>query len=158
MSESLEGTLVAYLAEAQAIERRALELLSKCIDNAGDESIAAIYRAHRLETEQHLRDIAARLGAHGEDGSPTGGHAVTVRAPEIELEMSPAPDTPANLAMTAYAFENLEIAAYHLLCGVAQRAGDQDTAAVAARILEQEEATAELLASTFDRILDVSLR
>lgn len=157
MSESLEGTLLVYLAEAQAIERRALELLSRCIDNAGDESIAAIYRAHRLETEQHLRDIAARLGAHGDDGSPTRDRVLTVRGPEIELEASPAPDTPAQLAMTAYAFENLEIAAYHLLRGVAQRAGDQDTAVMAERILEQEEATAELLASKFDRVLEVSL-
>ncbi len=76
---------------------------------------------------------------------------------EIEREARWASDTPARPAVTAYAFENLEIATYHLLRGVAQRAGDQDTVAIAERILEREEATAELLASKFDRVIEVSL-
>lgn len=157
MSDALESKLVGDLADAQAMETQALQLLSKCIDNAGDESIAAIYRTHRGETEQHAKDIAARLSAHVEVASRAGDSVSRPRAPEIDLQASWTSDTPAKLAIVAYAFENLEIAAYHLLRGVAQRAGDQDTVTITERILEQEEATAELLASKFDRILEVSL-
>jgi hypothetical protein len=59
--------------------------------------------------------------------------------------------------MTAFAFEHLEIAVYRMLARLAQRAGDAETAAVAARILEQEEAAAELVAATFDRALERTL-
>ena len=49
-----------------------------------------------------------------------------------------APDAPVRLAMTAFAFEHLEIATYRMLARLAQRAGDAETVAVAERILEQE--------------------
>jgi hypothetical protein len=68
-----------------------------------------------------------------------------------------APDTPMRLATTAFAFENAEIATYHLIEDLARRAGDQETAAVAERILQEEEAAAELVAGTFDRTLDLVL-
>jgi hypothetical protein len=67
------------------------------------------------------------------------------------------PDTPVRLAATAFAFENHEIATYRLLGGLARRAGDHETEAVAARILEQEEAAAELVSGTFERALEVTL-
>ncbi len=68
-----------------------------------------------------------------------------------------APDTPVKLATAAFAFEGFEIASYRLLCRLADRAGDSETEAVAERILEQEEAGAELVAGTFDRALEIAL-
>jgi Domain of unknown function (DUF892) len=59
--------------------------------------------------------------------------------------------------MVAFAFENLEVATYRVLRGLAKRAGDSETLAIADRILEQEEAAAELIAGTFDRVLEVTL-
>jgi hypothetical protein len=41
-----------------------------------------------------------------------------------------------------------------MLRTLAERAGDRETTAVAERILEQEEAAAELVAGTFDRALE----
>jgi hypothetical protein len=41
-----------------------------------------------------------------------------------------------------------------MLRSLAERAGDRETTAVAERILEQEEAAAELVAGTFDRALE----
>src|SRR5207249_11342188 len=67
------------------------------------------------------------------------------------------PDTPMRLAVTAFAFENLEVATYRVLQRLARRAGDADTLAMAERILEQEEAAAELVAGTFDRALEITL-
>ena len=67
------------------------------------------------------------------------------------------PDTPAKLAGFAFAFENLEIAAYELLGRVADRAGDADTVAAAQDILAQERRAAERIAGTWDAAADAAL-
>jgi ferritin-like metal-binding protein YciE len=154
MTSDLTGELVAYLADARAMELRALELLGECIDRAGDETIAAIYRSHRVQTEEHVRGVTERLAVYSEGRDPDALASVGPR--NIELLATSALDSPATLARTAYAFENLEIAAYHLLGWLAERVGDTDTLAVVQRILEQEEAAAELLASQFDRMLEIA--
>jgi ferritin-like metal-binding protein YciE len=68
------------------------------------------------------------------------------------------PDTPAKLAGFAYAFEALECAAYELLARTARRAGDEETAALAERILAEERAAAEKVAGTWDAAAEVALR
>ncbi len=49
------------------------------------------------------------------------------------------PDTTLRLAVVAFAFENLEVALYSVVRRLAEHAGDGDTAAMAERILEEEE-------------------
>jgi len=44
-----------------------------------------------------------------------------------------------------------------VLHSLAERAGDGETVSVVERILEQEEAAAELVAGTFDRALEITL-
>jgi ferritin-like metal-binding protein YciE len=68
------------------------------------------------------------------------------------------PDTPGKLAAFAFAFEHLEIGGYELLRRVATKAGDEETAQLAASIADQERAAAEKIAGTWDRALDASLR
>jgi ferritin-like metal-binding protein YciE len=68
------------------------------------------------------------------------------------------PDTPGKLAVFAYAFEHLEIGGYELLRRVATRAGDEETARLAASIADEERAAAEKIAGTWDRALEASLR
>jgi ferritin-like metal-binding protein YciE len=57
----------------------------------------------------------------------------------------------------AFSFEHYEIVAYELLRRVAQRAGDSETVQMAERILQEERAAAEKVASTFDRAVELSL-
>jgi ferritin-like metal-binding protein YciE len=157
MATDINRELISYLTDVHAIEQAGLRLLDEAARRAGDERIAEIYRTHRLQTEAHARSIADRLKAHDT------GRAVTDAAPSgldgIGIPIAPeaAHGSPARLAMATYAFENLEIAAYHLLRGVAQRAGDTETIVTVDRILEEEEEAAEILASTFDRVLEMSL-
>lgn len=61
------------------------------------------------------------------------------------------------LAGFAFAFEHLEIAAYELLRRIAERSGDQETAAVAARIAEEERHAAERIAGTWDTAMDIAM-
>ena len=153
----VEEQLVKYLSEAHAMEKQALLLLSRGADIVGDEEIARIYRAHRLQTEEHERYVSERLEAHGESPSKVKDIAAQAGAVGIGSLAQAAPDTPTRLAATAFAFENYEIAMYRVIASLAERAGDAQTRSVAQRILEQEEAAAELVAGTFDRSLEITM-
>jgi ferritin-like metal-binding protein YciE len=157
MAKSATQELVKYLKQAHAMEKQSALLLERGSSIAGDTEIAAIYRAHLLQTHEHARYVDERLRAHGESPSKVRDVAMQAGALGIGLAAQAAPDTPVRLAATAFAFENLEVASYQLLRRLAERAGDAETVSVADRILEQEEAAAELVAGTFDRALDVTL-
>jgi ferritin-like metal-binding protein YciE len=157
MSENAKEQLIKQLTEAHAMEKQASQLLDKGASMIGDEEIGRIFRAHLLQTEEHARYIAERLEAHGESPSKLKDMAMQAGALGIGVAAGAMPDTPLRLATVAYAFENLEIAAYGLLGKLATRAGDTDTVTVVDRILEQEEAAAELVRGCFDRVLELTL-
>jgi ferritin-like metal-binding protein YciE len=157
MTENLEQQLVKQLVDAHAMEKQAIQLLDKGAGIVGDEEIARIFRAHLVQTEEHERYIAERLQAHGESPSKLKDAAMQVAALALGVGAKAMPDTPARLATLAFAFENLEIAAYGILRRVAERAGDRETVAVVDRIVEQEEAAAELVRGTLDRIVELTL-
>jgi ferritin-like metal-binding protein YciE len=157
VSTSAQEQFVKYLAEAHAMEEQSIQLLEKGAQIAGDEEIARIYRAHLMQSEEHERHVRGLLDERGAGPSKAKDAAAKAGAAAIGLVAQAAPDTPAKLAATAFAFENLEIASYRLLHRLAERAGDSAAASVVARILEQEEAAAELVEGTFDRALEVTL-
>lgn len=157
MPTDIKRELITYLTEIYAIEQRGLELLTQAIEVVGDEQIAEIYRAHCLQTEEHMRSIAERLQDHGADMVSIKDTTPYLDVLGFGIASDAVAGSPARLAMTTYALESLEIAAYHLLRGVAERAGDHDTIAAVDRILEEEEEAAEIMTSTFDRSLEVSL-
>ena len=154
MAANIKHELLAYLTAAEAIEQDSLALMRAGFERAGDEQIASIYRAHFRETEEHSRLLAERMVACG---APfCSGDALAPVAAVVTVSV-PAPASAATLTAAACAHENLEIATYHVLRGVAQRAEDLATIAVVETILEQEETAAEVIASTIDRALEVSL-
>lgn len=155
MSEHLTPELFGYVSDACSLERLSLRLLQDGLRRARDPKVAEIYRRHAIQTEEHLKLIRSRLGPeHVSDREEP--NSVSVGALRIEFVEQSA-DTPTHLAIGVYAFENVEIAVYHLLVGIADDSGDTRTAGLLRHILEQEEETAELLASTLDRVLPGAL-
>src|SRR5919109_3481181 len=112
MAEDIEQQLIRYLRAAHSMEKQAAKLLEKGAKIAGDNEIAAIYRAHLLQTHEHERYIAERLDAHGATPSKAQDVALQAGALAIGAIAHAAPDTPVKLATTAFAFENFEIASY----------------------------------------------
>lgn len=157
MGDTVTEHLTNYLIDAHAMEKQSIKLLEKGADIAGDEEIARIYRAHLMQSTEHERYVSERLAAHGQSPSKVRDTAMQVGALGIGVAAQAAPDTPVKLAATAFAFENLEVASYRLLGRLAKRAGDTETVSVVQRILEQEEAAAELVAGRFDRALEITL-
>ncbi len=156
MPHDLTDELVTYLQHARDLERLDLRLLRRGVASAQDDQVREVYRSHGEETQEHLQLIEERLEAHSGRAEHDQDRGF-VGALEIRYAED-TPSTPTQLALSAYAFESLEIAVYHLLRRVAERCQEEETASVVGRILEEEEQTAELLASTFDRALAVTLK
>lgn len=157
-ASDLGAELDKYLADAHAIEKQAAGLLEKGIELAGTEELAAAYKSHLTETLSHTRLIETRLDARDESPSALKDAALKTGALNWGAFFSAQPDTPAKLAAFSYAFEYLEIGAYELLRRVAHRAGDEQTAQIATRILTEERAAAAKINSLFAESLDASLR
>lgn len=152
----LSSQVDIYLADAHAIEQQALQLLEAAPKAVADEELEAIFTRHLTETTEHERLIRERLEARGAVPSKARDAALRIGGVGIGAFFTAQPDTTAKLTGFAFAFEHLEMAAYELLKRVAHRAGDEDTAALADRILAEERIAAEAIARSWDRALSPS--
>ncbi len=156
--DDLGEQLNKYLADAHAIEAQAVQLLSLGPDIAGEFGLAGVLSMHLEETRAQQEAVRERMRARG--GRPSRFKDIALRGGGVNLGgfFAAQPDTPAKLAGFAYAFEHLEIASYEQLKRVAQRAGDDETVALAEWILPQERAAAEAVRAQFEPAVDASLR
>jgi ferritin-like metal-binding protein YciE len=152
-----EEQLVKYLVDAHSIEEQAIPQLRAAPGIAGDEGLAEAFRQHLEETEDQRRLVRERLEAHGASPTTFKDTVMKVGGAGFAMFAQSQPDTPGKLTAHAYSFEHLELASYELLLRVAERAGDADTAGVASRVRDQEQAMAERLAGAFDVAVAASL-
>jgi ferritin-like metal-binding protein YciE len=155
--DDLTEQLRKYLADAHAIEEQATALLERGPKLAGNPTLARIYSEHLDETRDHAEAIEARLHALGGDPSSVKDAALRLGALNWGAFFQAHPDTPGKLAAFARAFEYLEIGGYEQLRRVAERAGDEETAALVERILGQEREAAARIAGAFDEAVSASL-
>jgi ferritin-like metal-binding protein YciE len=158
MAETAEDQLVAYLKDAHALEQMSLKMTEKAAKQSPDEEMRRIFAHHHEETENHERMIRERIEAHGESPSMIKDMSARMAALGKGLSAALPEDTPGRLARDGYVQEETEIASYELLRRVAQRAGDIQTMDVATQILENERQTADRIAGTFDRAVELSLK
>src|SRR3954451_12877875 len=156
---SLEGkdpteALDSYLADAHALEAQAIQLLDKGKDTEG---LQTLFREHLAESRQHSELVEQRLEARGGSPSRLKDAALAAGALNWGAFFKSQPDTPAKLAMFAYAFEHLEIGGYEQLRRVAQRAADYATSEAAETILADERAAAEKVYAAFPEALEAAL-
>lgn len=149
--------LVKYLADAHAIEAQSIQLLEKGPAIAGQSNLALVLRDHLEESQAQQRLIEARLDAHGATANKLQDAALRIGAVNWGAFFAAQPDTPAKLAGFAFAVEHLEIAAYELLQRVAIRAGDDETARIAERIIGEEHSAAARIRAQFENAMDAAL-
>ena len=157
-SNGVAEQLVKYLTDAHSIEEQALQQLRGAPDAAGDPELAEAFRLHLAETERHERVVCERLEALGHSPSRIKDLLMRAGGAAFLLFARAQPDTPGKLAAHAFSYEHMELAAYDLLARVADRAADEETAALAREIRGEENAMAQRLADLFDRAVDASLR
>jgi len=156
-ASDLDGEVVAYLQDAHAIETQGLQFLKVASGLAGNDRLADVLREHEQETETHLELVTERLEAHGAEPSRVQDTALRIGGLNVAGFFAAQPDTPVKLAGFAFAFEHLEIAAYELLCRVADRAEDLATVAMTRRIIKDERAAAEQITTSWDAAMDAAL-
>src|SRR3954454_21160068 len=159
MSErSFDEQLTKHLTDAHSIEVQALEQMRRAPDMAGDPDLASIFREHCDETAEHERLVRNALEARGASPSALKDLAGRAGGWGMVLFAKLNPDTPGKLAMHAYSYEHMELAAYELLRRMAERADDVPVAALARRIGADERAMADRIGERWDRAVDASLR
>jgi ferritin-like metal-binding protein YciE len=153
MSEDENGKehLIHHLHDTYALEEQATKQLERAVAIAQDWDLADAYTEHLEQTEEHKRQLKERIESLDRDVSPV--EHLTMRSDAIGLRLLAdiAPESPAKLAMHFYALGQLEVAAYEMLQRIAKEAGDDETAEVAEKILEEERQAADKVKETFDR-------
>lgn len=149
--------IVEYLADLHSIELQALAQLRAAPKIAGDERLSRAFEEHLVETENQERRVRERLEALGGKPSKLKDAAGTAGGWGMVAFAASQPDTPGKLVMHAFSYEHMELAAYELLKRLAERAGDEETARMAAAIAAEEARMAERLEQSFDAAVEASL-
>ncbi|HET9163395.1 MAG TPA: DUF892 family protein [Solirubrobacterales bacterium] len=149
--------IVKYLADVHSIELQALAQLRAAPKIAADERLSQAFDRHLVETEDQERRVRERLEALGGRPSKLKDAAGTAGGWGMVAFAAAQPDTPGKLTMHAFSYEHMELAAYELLKRLAERAGDEETARMAAAIAEEEGRMAERLEQCFDTAVEASL-
>jgi ferritin-like metal-binding protein YciE len=158
MGSQLDAQLVKHIDEAYAMEQSVLRMLDAMITTTKDPEIKRDLQHHRQETEQQALRLKHRLDAHGASPSmikEAGGIIGALMKGVVDVARG---DKPGRNARDGFATEHMEIASYELLERVAERAGDQETAEVARTNRSEEEAMAEKIAATWDKVVDLTLQ
>ena len=158
MSERTFEQLTKYLTDAHSIEEQAIAQLRLAPRVAGDPELSRIFTQHLEETEGQERLVREQLERRGAKPSAVKDVAGRVGGWGMILFARVNPDTPGKLAMHAYSYEHMELAAYELLRRIADRAGEPAVAEMAGRIGDQERAMADRLAQRWDAAVEASLR
>jgi UDP-glucose 4-epimerase len=149
--------IVKYLADVHSIELQALAQLRAAPKIAGDERLCQAFEQHLVETEDQERRVRERLEALGGEPSKLKDAAGRAGGWGMVAFAASQPDTPGKLVMHAFSYEHMELAAYELLKRLAERAGDEETARMAADIAAEEGRMAERLEQSFDSAVEASL-
>src|SRR3954453_16132310 len=154
---SFEEQITKYLTDVHSIEGQALEQMRMAPKIEGDPDLGRIFEEHLEETNEHERLVREELEARGASPSTVKDVAGRVGGWGMVLFARLNPDSPGKLAMHAFSYEHMELAAYELVRRVAERAGDTTTIELARRVGEQERAMADRIAARWDEAVEASL-
>src|SRR3954471_6497323 len=157
-ANTLSEQITKYLTDLHSIEEQALAQMRLAPRVAGDSELQRIFVEHLNETEEHERLVRDQLEHRGAKPSTVKDVAGRVGGWGMILFARVNPDTPGKLAMHAYSYEHMELAAYELLRRIAERAGDEPVRAMAETIAAQERAMADRLGRHWDEAVEASLR
>lgn len=149
--------LISYLRDAHAMEQNVVRMLDSMISTTDDPGIKEDLEHHKGETEGQLERLSSRLEAIGEDTSTIKDAGAIMGALAKGVGDAVRTDKPGKNARDGFVTEHLEIASYELLERLARRAGDEETAKIARQNREEEEAMAEKIAGTWDKVIDLTL-
>jgi ferritin-like metal-binding protein YciE len=148
--------LVKYLTDVHSIEEQAAVQMRRAPDLV-EGPLSEAFRRHLAETESQEQRVRERLEAYDASPSKLKDAAGQAGGFGMVLFARSQPDTPGKLAMHAFSYEHMEVAAYELLGIAAREAGDEATAAMAAAIADEEREMAGRIAERWDEAVEQAL-
>jgi ferritin-like metal-binding protein YciE len=146
------------LTDAHALEQHVSRQLDVMIRTTDDPEMRGHLDHHKEETERHKALVAERLRAHDASPSTVKDAGQIFLALGAGLATVARKDNAGKNARDGFVAEHMEIAAYELLERVARLAGDEATVEVARRNRADEQAMAEKIAASWDKVAVESLR
>jgi ferritin-like metal-binding protein YciE len=148
MFERLNTPQEAYnykLGAALKMEREVLDILDASIEKAQDEQVAAAFRKHRAESEDHVTNIEEAFALFGWEVDTSPCPAIEGLQKEAKANAKKADDALVDsmLLQGAVEVEHHEIGAYENLIINARAMGRDDVVAVLARNIGNEQQTLE---------------
>lgn len=151
MPSSIEDIYVTGLRNAHALEKQAVQLLSRQVERLESyPEMERRMREHIAESEQQAERLATILEQHGTSASTLKDFATQVMGNVAAMVHAPMEDEVVKNTFANYAFEHYEIAAYRSLIAMAQAAGDQVAQSLLQQSLQEEERMAQWIESNLD--------
>lgn len=154
----LRERVVDYVQDAHAMEQNSLMMLKSMLAHTDDPELREVLEHHAQETEEHEARLRNRLEALGAGTSKTRQGSALLGSMFKGVLDQVRSEKPSKDARDGYLTEQLEIASYELLQRLADRAGDAQTAEIARLNLKDEKAMADKIASSWDKVIDLTLR
>ncbi|TMR00628.1 DUF892 family protein [Actinomadura soli] len=156
---TIDRQLAGYLKDAHALQQHVQAALSEMLTTAANEpEMCRPLGRYAERSRAHTRAIEARLKAHGSAPSIVRDAGMLFAA-VVEGGLGRSRRDPAGKHMRdAYVAAHLQIAAGEMLRRVAERAGDRETAQVAAAMCDDAYAMSRELSDRWDLAVDMSLR
>lgn len=151
MAHSVEDIYVVGLRNAHALEKQAVQLLSRQVERLENyPDMERRMREHIAESEQQAERLAAIMEHHGTSASTLKDIATQTMGTIAALMHAPMEDEVIKNTFANYAFEHYEIAAYRSLIAMARSAGDDMAESLLQQSLQEEERMAEWIGQNLE--------
>jgi ferritin-like metal-binding protein YciE len=145
-SEDVRSIFVTGVRNAHALEKEAIQILSRQLDRLQNyPEMEALIRRHLEESKLHEQRIDEVLDGLGTDRSALKDLATQFMGNMAALAHVPAGDEILKNTFANHAFENFEIAAYKSLIVMAEAAGENRFVPLLQQNLREDENAARLI-------------
>lgn len=151
--------ILTWLKDAYAMETALIETLERRVDDAeGHSTLQHRAKQHLDETRGHAEVIMKRIEELGGETSSLRSGLSKMSGMLQGMGTSAAGDPLVKNNLIDYSMEQFEIASYKALIVAAQEVGDQETAQICQKILEDEEEMAKFLEDNLPMVVQETVR
>ena len=152
MATSMHDTYLTGLKNAHALEKQAVQLLSRQLERLENyPEMSAMIRTHIEESEVQAQRLEAILERHGTSNSALKDFVTSLSGNMAALAHMPMQDEVLKNTFANYAFEHFEIAAYKSLIALAQATGDTQAIPLLEQSMAEEVKTAKLIEASIEK-------